>query len=702
MYIDLPILAESTNSFLTEQLPFIWACVQVALGLGFIIFVHELGHFAVAKWCGVQCDKFMVGFDIGGMKISKKWGETEYGIGILPLGGYVKMLGQEDNVASMAEELERSKQLEGSPDAKEVTGPNGEKYFVHRRSYMAKSVPQRMAIISAGVIMNVIFAFVFAWIAYGYGVPEVQCVVGNTSTGGPAWEAGLVPGDRFVKINDVENPTYKDLQEAVMLGSKEKPIVCEIEKTTGSIETLELEADRSGPIPMVGVVPSMTLRLAPKDALVPNGAAAALPADESFEDGDEITAVNGNEISEFHELVSALIANKSENLTYSVIRGGEIDPNNPSGPLLGGEKAEVTVGPNPMERLGIVPTLGQIVSIQANSPAVEAGFAEGDILVAINEISIGSGEEGQESWDPVTLDDRLVSFAKANESVTVTVLRGKERIDLEVTPRVAAWQSPRTDEFAYDTLGIACKLLAKVDAVVEGSPAAEVDLQPGDEIVSVLFKSDNEEDKVSDKSPPFSLSNEESIWPSVLSGIQNRSDAFVTVLEVKRGKEKHTVELKPESVEGTYTYQRGTIMTQLKQLDKVEDPVKRVPKALSATGHELTSVFRFLKKIGGDIPVRALGGPVSIAGVATSAAYDGFGAFLMILVMISANLAVINFLPIPVLDGGHMVFLLWEGITGRPANEKLMIALHMLGFFFLISLMLFVFGLDLGFIPRNL
>ena len=82
----------------------------VAVGIGMVIFVHELGHFAVAKWCGVKCEKFYLGFDIGGWKLFKyQRGETEYGIGILPLGGYVKMLGQEDNPQRMQEEFERSK-----------------------------------------------------------------------------------------------------------------------------------------------------------------------------------------------------------------------------------------------------------------------------------------------------------------------------------------------------------------------------------------------------------------------------------------------------------------------------------------------------------------------------------------------------------------------------------------------------------------
>src|SRR3972149_1342960 len=78
----------------------IWIILMVAIGLGLVIFVHELGHFLVAKACGVKCEKFYVGFDIpirmGPIRLPRtlwrrKWGETEYGIGIIPLGGYVKM-----------------------------------------------------------------------------------------------------------------------------------------------------------------------------------------------------------------------------------------------------------------------------------------------------------------------------------------------------------------------------------------------------------------------------------------------------------------------------------------------------------------------------------------------------------------------------------------------------------------------------------
>ena len=107
-------------------------------------------------------------------------------------------------------------------------------------------------------------------------------------------------------------------------------------------------------------------------------------------------------------------------------------------------------------------------------------------------------------------------------------------------------------------------------------------------------------------------------------------------------------------------------------------------------------VVKFLQKLGGQVSPTALGGPLTIAQVAGEAAYEGMGALLISLTILSANLAVLNFLPIPVLDGGHMVFLLGEGITGRPVGERVMIALQSLGLVFLLGLMLFVTTLDVS------
>ncbi len=113
--MDLYLIAD-LSSGLADTLGYAWVVLKVLAGLGLVIFVHELGHFIVAKACGVKCEKFYLGFDvplrIGPIRLPRtlgkvQWGETEYGIGIIPLGGYVKMLGQDDNPANAQKEAER-------------------------------------------------------------------------------------------------------------------------------------------------------------------------------------------------------------------------------------------------------------------------------------------------------------------------------------------------------------------------------------------------------------------------------------------------------------------------------------------------------------------------------------------------------------------------------------------------------------------
>ena len=237
-----------------------WVILQVAGGLGFVIFVHELGHFLVAKACGVKCEKFYLGFDVGGLKLlSFKWGETEYGIGALPLGGYVKMLGQDDNPAAAAAEAERARAAgpghpftAGDLPPEPTAGPHP---AWDPRSYPAQSVPKRMAIISAGVIMNVIFAVLLAAWAYGLGVRELTCTISSVRTGGAAWQAGLRTGDDITAIAGRRDPVFKDLQQGVTLGDLSRGIEFTIRRPGETGErTVLLKPDTELGAPTVGVI----------------------------------------------------------------------------------------------------------------------------------------------------------------------------------------------------------------------------------------------------------------------------------------------------------------------------------------------------------------------------------------------------------------------------------------------------------------
>jgi regulator of sigma E protease len=117
---------------------------------------------------------------------------------------------------------------------------------------------------------------------------------------------------------------------------------------------------------------------------------------------------------------------------------------------------------------------------------------------------------------------------------------------------------------------------------------------------------------------------------------------------------------------------------------------------LRNTKESLLHVFKFLRKlVTGQISPTNLGGPGTILLVAGSEANVGISRLLLFLTLLSANLAIINFLPIPVLDGGHMLFLIYEGIVGKPVNEIWAMRLTVAGLVFILGLMAFVLSLDL-------
>jgi len=288
--------------------------LKVAIGLGMVIFVHELGHFVVAKLCGVKCEKFYLGFDIAGWKFCKfTWGETEYGIGVLPLGGYVKMLGQEDNPARLREEMERAKAEQaaetadangsGQPDDAAPTGddvqPDDAKdrqtaateALFDPRSYLAQSVPKRMAIISAGVIMNVIFAFVMAMISYWMGVEQIVCGIGDVLPGEAAWRNNLKVDDQIVEIAGEKVHRFRDLQARISLGDIDGGVPLVVRRPGVDREfSVTVTPDRVRLIPTIGIVNPRTTTLLESENPVRPGSPAALARPE-FQSGDKIVRI---------------------------------------------------------------------------------------------------------------------------------------------------------------------------------------------------------------------------------------------------------------------------------------------------------------------------------------------------------------------------------------------------------------------------
>ena len=164
--------------------------LQVAIVLGLIVFVHELGHFLVAKGVGVGVERFSLGF--GPKLLSKRFGETEYLISAVPLGGYVKMVGED-----MAETVD--------PD-------------LEQRSFAHKSVGRRFLIVFAGPFFNFLAAFVvfsLTFLSFGVTVPLDAPKIGEVQPGWPAQKAGLAPGDEVLSVAGVPVKTWEELAKQI-------------------------------------------------------------------------------------------------------------------------------------------------------------------------------------------------------------------------------------------------------------------------------------------------------------------------------------------------------------------------------------------------------------------------------------------------------------------------------------------------------
>lgn len=187
--------------------------IQVIIVFGLIIFVHELGHFLAAKAVGVGVERFSLGF---GPKIfGKQVGDTEYQLSAIPLGGYVKMVGEEQ-------------QEEGG------TPIDIEKSFSH------KSLPRRFLIVFAGPFSNIVWAFIIfvvLFMSFGLHVPLDLPRIGGTVPNLPAAKAGIEKGDEVLSVAGAPVTTWKELADKIQQ-SQGNPVVLSVKKKDGSTAEL--------------------------------------------------------------------------------------------------------------------------------------------------------------------------------------------------------------------------------------------------------------------------------------------------------------------------------------------------------------------------------------------------------------------------------------------------------------------------------
>lgn len=391
--------------------------------------------------------------------------------------------------------------------------------------------------------------------------------------------------------------------------------------------------------------------------------------------------------------------------------------------------------PQPLRHFGLVMKMGPITAVRADSPAAEAGLAAGDLIEAVDGQAIAEGRDSDNGWDPVTLPEYLRQAAIEEREVELRIrrpLRGETDDRLltlrvvPIVPTVMHLEIPLGAPLADEAIGIAFRIENQVQAIRSGSPAAGSDIAPGDRITAakIIFPQDAKGNTAEPLTVTFVA--DEARWLSelirkIFGGEAGRQrplpnwPAFVDAVQFAPGgtqiefkfqgedeSEARTAKLAPQPLEAVFIAPRGFLFEPIVRTRTARTFAEQIRYGWDETAEALTMVFRFLRLLGTQVPVSALGGPVTIAKAAGYSAAEGLPTLLIFLTMLSANLAVLNFLPIPLLDGGHMVFLAYEGLRGRPANERFVVALHTAGFVFIVGLMLFVLALDFGLVQRNL
>ena len=532
--------------------------------LGILVTVHELGHFLVAKAFKIKVEKFSIGF--GPRIVGKTIGDTEYRIAWIPLGGYVKMAGDDPT----------------DDAARNMPG-----------SFLGADNWKRMLVVLAGPGVNLILPIFILAAVFMVGREHAATWVGAVTTGSPADRAGLEPGDLIVEVNGEPVVMWEDMTERIR--DSREPVELVVKR--GEAEKLDLVItpdlkpvmDEFGirkPTPIIGVLQQSA---APVVAPVPGK-----PAHQAgLKLGDRIVSIGGTPVKYWMDLDEA-VASLAPGKTEVKIERPKKPTRDPEATAESRKPESLTVamtvpeGPS-LESLGIGSGELYVRDVRPETPGAVANLAVGDRLISIDGLELAGFQDFQN-----------VHFEMVHEN--------------EGDPPASTWVVERDGE----------------EMTLTVRPVVKLERVPG----------------------------------------TSRSERTLDL----------GVALHAQAADAPIYLERYT------------NPFVALWAGVKGTGEVISlNVRAFGKIFSGEIKARdSVGGPIRIAQVAGLAAKAGTDKFIEVLVHMSVILGIMNLLPIPVLDGGHLAFFTMEAILRRPPSLRVREVAQQAGLLILLAIMAFV------------
>jgi regulator of sigma E protease len=385
--------------------------------LGLLIFVHELGHFLVAKYFGVRVEVFSLGF---GRKIfSRKKGDTTYALSLIPLGGYIKMFGDDMNAEISEEE---------------------KKY-----SFLHKPVLQRMAVVLAGPFMNLFFAIFLYFIIVMAGEDVKAPIIGDIRLNTIAYSVGFRSGDRILNVGGEKVHSWNDFQDKLTsyIGrTVEIKIKRDSTDTEEVLKVLPTAAPDTNILSLhdkIGTIQGLSnQRLA---AMIGISDEQSIWVKSGLKTGDYIAQINGVKINSWSQLNNILQNFKGKLVD---IEGERVDSTEKNS-----EKFKISVQIPQSESDVAFAQLESselyLAKIIPDSPSAKAGFLAGDRLLSVN------GKQILE-WDD--LQSSVKGYQVAEGPMKIKVLRGAQQVELVVQPQMTETTSVQGLHETRYTIGI--------------------------------------------------------------------------------------------------------------------------------------------------------------------------------------------------------------------------------------------------------